>query len=299
MSTLSGYVVNLQEHWRDYYQLTKPKVVALLLLTALVGMVLAQPGLPPLGLLFPALSGIALLSASAAAYNHILDQRIDALMARTRHRPLVRQKISQLNALIFATTLGIIGMYILIVFVNSLTAWLTLASLLGYAVIYTLYLKHASPQNIAIGGLAGAMPPLLGWTAMTNTISGQALILVMIIFTWTPPHFWALAIHKQKEYAKANIPMLPVTHGAEYTKTLVLLYTLLLLPVSWLPWLTQMSGSLYMIGASVLGGVFIFHAVTLKFNPTKKTAFATFKYSIVYLMLLFLFLLLDHWLINS
>lgn len=288
----------LTVNWRAYYQLTKPKVVALLLLTALVGMVLALPELPPLRLLLPALFGIGALSAAAAAYNHILDQRIDAIMARTHHRPLVQQAISTQKALIFATSMALFGMFILFEFVNALTAWLTFASLLGYAVIYTLYLKRATPQNIAIGGLAGATPPLLGWTAMTGEVTGQALLLVMIIFTWTPPHFWALAIHRQKEYAKAKIPMLPVTHGAEYTKTLILLYTLLLLPITWLPWLTQLSGPLYLVGTTILGLIFIYYAYRLKFKPNRKIAFQTFKFSVIHLMLLFILLLVDHWLIH-
>jgi protoheme IX farnesyltransferase len=288
----------LTANWRAYYQLTKPKVVALLLLTALVGMVLALPELPPVRLLLPALIGIGLLSAAAAAYNHILDQRIDAIMTRTHNRPLVQQTISTQRALIFATSMALLGMFILLEFVNTLTAWLTFASLIGYAVIYTLYLKRATPQNIAIGGLAGATPPLLGWTAMTGEVTGQALLLVMIIFIWTPPHFWALAIHRQKEYAKAKIPMLPVTHGAEYTKTLILLYTLLLLPVTWLPWLTQLSGPLYLVGTTILGLIFIHYAYRLKFKPNRKIAFQTFKFSVVHLMLLFILLLADHWLIH-
>ncbi|QUM77579.1 protoheme IX farnesyltransferase [Moritella sp. 24] len=291
-------ILTLTPNWRAYYQLTKPKVVALLLLTALVGMVLALPSLPPLSLLVPGLVGIGLLSAAAAAYNHILDQRIDAIMTRTHQRPLVQQTISTPKALFFATSMAVIGMATLFIWVNALTAWLTFASLIGYAVIYTMYLKRATPQNIAIGGLAGATPPLLGWTAMTGEITGQALLLVMIIFIWTPPHFWALAIHKEKEYAKANIPMLPVTHGAEYTKTLILLYTLLLLPVTWLPWLTQLSGSLYLAGSTFLGASFIYYAYRLKFKPTRKMAFQTFKFSIIHLMTLFLLLLVDHWIIN-
>lgn len=291
--------ISISQNWQAYYQLTKPKVVALLLLTALVGMVLALPTLPPMQLLFPALLGIGLLSAAAAAYNHILDQRIDAIMTRTHQRPLVQNKISTPKAIIFATSMAAIGMFVLFYFVNELTAWLTFASLIGYAVIYTLYLKRATPQNIAIGGLAGATPPLLGWVAMTGEITGQAWLLVMIIFTWTPPHFWALAVHKEKEYAKAKIPMLPVTHGCEYTKTLILLYTLLLLPVTWLAWLTQLSGVFYLIGASILGAIFILYAYKLKFNPQRNTAFNTFKFSIIHLMLLFMLLLIDHWIIHA
>lgn len=291
-------IAMISQQWDAYYQLTKPKVVALLLLTALVGMILAQPSLPNLALLVPALLGIGLLSAAAAAYNHILDQKIDAIMTRTHQRPLVQHKITTAKALVFATSMAVLGMYLLIAFVNILTAWLTFASLVGYALVYTVYLKRATPQNIAIGGLAGATPPLLGWVAMTGEMNSDAWLLVMIIFTWTPPHFWALAIHKEKEYAKAKIPMLPVTHGSEYTKTLVLLYTLLLLPVTWLPWLTQLSGTLYMVGTSILGVIFIQYAYKLKFSPKRDTAFKTFKFSIIHLMTLFILLLVDHWIIN-
>lgn len=283
--------------WRDYYEITKPRVVALLVLTALVGMCLSVPSVIPWQVLVPAILGIGLLSSAAAAINHIVDQRIDSEMGRTHNRPMPNGKISQKNAIIFATSLAIIGMATLILFVNALTAWLTLAGLVGYSFVYTMYLKRATPQNITIGGLAGAIPPLLGWTAMTNEVHGHALLLVLIIFTWTPPHFWALAIHRRDEYAKVNIPMLPVTHGIEFTKTQILLYTVLLFVVGLLPYLVGMSNWLYLIGATILNIGFFMYAWKLKFNPEENTAMDTFKFSIVHLMILFLLLLADHYLL--
>lgn len=282
-------------HWRDYYRLTKPKVVALLVLTAWVGMALAAPGVPNLWLVIMASFGIGLLSASAAAFNHILDQKIDAQMARTYMRPLPKGKLTNTQAVVFAFALGLIGFFILVLQVNILTAYLTLASLVGYAVVYTLLLKRATSQNIVIGGMAGAMPPLLGWSAMTGSVDANALLLVMIVFVWTPPHFWALAIHRRDDYAKVNIPMLPVTHGIEFTKTLVLLYTILLLLISFLPYLVGMSGLLYLIGSAYLNLRFIYYAWQLKFNSTPDTAMATFRFSIVHLLILFLVLLVDHY----
>lgn len=293
----SGRVSSGFNNWRDYYQLTKPKVVALLVLTAWVGMALALPTAPNLWVMLVASVGIALLSASAAAFNHILDQKIDAQMARTYMRPLPKGKLSNVQAITFASVLGVTGFLILIFKVNALTAYLTLASLVGYAVIYTLLLKRATPQNIVIGGIAGAMPPLLGWSAMTNTVDGNALLLVMIVFTWTPPHFWALAIHRRDDYAKVNIPMMPVTHGIEFTKTLILLYTVLLFLICLLPYLAGMSGVLYLIAASYLNLRFIYYGWQLKFQPTPETAMATFRYSIVHLLLLFMVLLVDHYLV--
>lgn len=281
--------------WRDYYRLTKPKVVALLIVTAWVGMALAQPGPPDFFIALLASLGIACLSASAAAFNHILDQKIDAQMTRTQMRPLVNGQLSKRQASIFASALGIAGFVILFFGVNPLTAFLTMASLVGYALIYTLLLKRATPQNIVIGGLAGAMPPLLGWSAMTATLDANALLLVMIVFTWTPPHFWALAIHRRDEYAKANIPMLPVTHGIEFTKTIVLFYSILLWPITALPYLTAMSGLIYLLGSAYLNWKFVCSAWQLKFNPSVDSAMATFRFSIVYLLLLFLLLLLDHY----
>ena len=286
-----------QATWRDYYEITKPRVVALLVLTALVGMCLSVPTAVPWQVLIPAMIGIAFLSSAAAAINHIVDKRIDSEMGRTFHRPLAEGRLSQTNAIIFATSLAVIGFVMLYAWVNPLTAWLTFAGLVGYGFVYTMYLKRATPQNITIGGLAGAIPPLLGWTAMTNSIDGHALLLVLIIFTWTPPHFWALAIHRKDEYAKVNIPMLPVTHGIEFTKTQILLYTVLLFVVGLLPYLVGMSNWLYLAGAVVLNLIFFVYAWQLKFSPRPDTAMATFKFSIIHLMVLFIVLLLDHYLL--
>lgn len=280
--------------WRDYLELCKPRVVALMLLTSLVGMLLASH--EPIGwqvLLFGNL-GIGLLAGSAAAINHVVDRKIDAVMARTRRRPLVEGRVDAVHALGFALILALAGMAILIWQVNALTAWLTLASLLGYAVVYTLFLKRATPQNIVIGGLAGAAPPLLGWTAVTGQVEPNALLLVLIIFAWTPPHFWALAIHRKAEYAQAEVPMLPVTHGEAYTKLHILLYTLILFAVSLMPFITQMSGLIYLAGALVLGARFLYWALMLMFDKREHAAIKTFKYSITYLMLLFVLLLVDH-----
>jgi len=286
----------LQLVWRDYYQLTKPKVVALLLLTAWVGMMLAQPDLPALDVLIVSMLGIGLLSSAAAALNHVLDQRIDAQMARTHHRPVARGRISTERAVVFSLVLAASGFIVLYAAVNPLTAWLTLASLFGYAVVYTMYLKRATPQNIVIGGLAGAMPPLLGWTAMTGQIAAEPLLLVMIIFAWTPPHFWALAIHRRDDYAKVNMPMLPVTHGIEFTKTAIFLYTLVLFLVCLMPYLVGMTGAIYLVGTVILNLWFMGYAWQLKFHAKADTAIKTFRFSIVHLMLLFLLLLVDHYL---
>lgn len=283
------------QNWRAYYDITKPKVVALLVLTALVGMSLSVPDGLPWQLLLPAMFGIACLSSAAAAINHIVDEKIDTIMGRTHNRPLPEGRISVESAIIFATCLALIGFVVLYSLVNPLTAFLTLAGLVGYSFIYTLYLKRATPQNITIGGLAGAIPPLLGWTAMTNEIAPNALLLVLIIFTWTPPHFWALAIHRKNDYEKVNIPMLPVTHGVSFTKTQILLYTVLLFVVCLLPYLVGMSNWLYLLGACGLNLVFIRYAWQLKFNAKDDTAMATFKFSIVHLMLLFIILLVDHY----
>ncbi|PSW64487.1 heme o synthase [Photobacterium leiognathi] len=282
--------------WRDYLTMTKPKVVAMLLLTALVGMCLAVQGIPPADAVILGLAGIGLQSAAAAAFNHVLDRRFDAQMARTYHRPLAKGRVETWKAVVFATSLMLIG-FALLMMLNALTAWLTMASLVGYALIYTVWLKHATPQNIVIGGLAGAAPPLLGWTAVTGQLDPHAFLLVMLVFAWTPPHFWALAIHRRDDYAKAGIPMLPVTHGIEYTKTMVLLYTLILFAVGLLPWLTGMSGWLYLVGSSVLNLGFIAYALKLKFADSEGHAWATFKYSIWHLLALFVVLLADHWLL--
>jgi len=281
--------------WRDYLTMTKPKVVAMLLLTALVGMCLAVPGIPPAKAVVLGLMGIGFQSAAAAVFNHVLDRRLDAQMARTYHRPLAKGRVATYKAVIFASSLMVLG-FVMLLALNALTAWLTMASLVGYALVYTVWLKHATPQNIVIGGLAGAAPPLLGWTAVTGQLDPHALLLVMLVFTWTPPHFWALAIHRKDDYAKAGIPMLPVTHGIEFTKTMVLLYTVILFVVGLLPWLTGMSGGLYLIGSSLLNAGFIGYAVKLKFADTVGHAWATFKYSIWHLLALFVVLLADHWL---
>ena len=286
-----------QTTWRDYYEITKPRVVALLVLTALVGMCLSVPGAIPWQLLIPAMLGIGMLSSAAAAINHICDERIDSIMGRTHNRPLPNGRLSTRNAITFAALLAILGFVMLYAFVNPLTAWLTLSGLVGYGFVYTMYLKRATPQNITIGGLAGAIPPLLGWTAMTNEIHPNALLLVLLIFTWTPPHFWALAIHRKDDYAKVNIPMLPVTHGVNFTKTQILLYTILLFVVGLLPYLVGMSNWLYLIGAVVLNLGFFVYAWKLKFNADENTAMDTFKFSIIHLMALFVILLLDHYLL--
>ncbi len=301
MAKSAAYVSNTsrrptQVSWRDYYELTKPNVVMLLLLTALVGMCLATPTWVDAVTLTAGMIGIGFLSASAAVINHAVDHQIDSKMARTFNRPVAKGKVSINNALIFALVLGVAGFALLAVLVNMLTAWLTLASLVGYAGVYTLFLKRATPQNIVIGGLAGAAPPLLGWTAVTGEVHAHALLLVLIIFTWTPPHFWALAIHREKDYAKAKIPMLPVTHGVNYTKTSVLLYTVLLSLVCLLPYLVGMSDFIYLIGSTLLNIGFLYYAYKLKFLAKEDTAIRTFRYSIVHLMLLFVVLLLDHYL---
>jgi heme o synthase len=280
---------------RDFIELTKPKVTLLIVFTAIVGMLLATPGLPPLTALVFGTLGIGLASGSAAAFNHVLDQRIDMQMARTRNRPLPTGHLSQNAAIAFAFALGIASMAILTGGVNLLTAVLTCASLIGYAIVYTLWLKRATPQNIVIGGAAGAAPPVLGWAAVTNSIDPNALLLFLIVFTWTPPHFWALAIARRDEYAKAGIPMLPVTHGIEYTRLQILLYTILLVLVTLLPYLTGMSGFIYLAAAAGLNSVFMYYALALKRTAEANLPMRTFKYSITYLMLLFAALLIDHY----
>jgi protoheme IX farnesyltransferase len=282
--------------WRDYLELCKPRVVALMLLTVIVGMYLAAPGWVPLTLVAYSVLGIGLSAGSAAAINHLVDKRIDAIMLRTKNRPVAHGRISVTKALAFALILGVAGLSILNYFVNSLTAFLTFITLIGYAGIYTGYLKRATPQNIVIGGLAGAAPPLLGWTAVSNQLDPQALLLVLIIFTWTPPHFWALAIYRFEDYKSAEIPMLPVTHGIRHTKLNVLLYTMLLLVVTLLPFIIGMSGWFYLVGASLLGGRFLYWAIKLYRSEEALVAMRTFRFSIVYLMVLFVFLLIDHYL---
>jgi heme o synthase len=287
-------------HVRDYWSLTKPRVVALIVFTAVIGMFLAVPGLPPLREAVFGTLGIWLAASSAAAINQLLDSRIDAQMARTSWRPLVAGSLTPRQALVFALVLAALSMTVLVLWVNPLTALLTFASLIGYAVVYTVYLKRATPQNIVIGGVAGAAPPLLGWAAVTN-MRGEwdwsyALLLVLIIFVWTPPHFWALAIFRREDYARAMVPMLPVTHGVQYTRWQILFYTVLLVVVTVLPRVTGMSGDFYLGGALVLGVVFIWYAWKLMDPPDEFYAMRVFNYSIVYLMALFAFLLVDHWL---
>ncbi|WP_339525066.1 heme o synthase [Pseudomonas sp. EA_35y_Pfl2_R111] len=283
--------------WRDYLELTKPKVVVLMLITSLVGMFLAtRAGVAWQVLIFGNL-GIGLCAGAAAAVNHVVDRRIDSIMARTLKRPVTSGRISPTAALGFALLLAVAGMALLLTFTNELAAWLTLASLLGYAVLYTGFLKRATPQNIVIGGLAGAAPPLLGWVAVTGHISAEPLLLVLIIFAWTPPHFWALAIHRKEEYAKADIPMLPVTHGEHYTKVHILLYTLVMFAVTLLPYAIHMSGLLYLACAVLLGGRFLHWAVVLYRDSKPHAAINTFKYSIWYLFALFIALLVDHYLL--
>ncbi|GAB1596654.1 heme o synthase [Lysobacter sp. PAGU 2638] len=286
---------------RQYWTLTKPRVVALIVFTALVGMFLAVPGLPPLRESVLGFLGIWLAASSAAAINQLLDSRIDAKMARTSWRPIVVGQITHARALMFALALAALSMVLLVVFVNTVTALLTFASLIGYAVIYTVFLKRATPQNIVIGGIAGAAPPLLGWAAVTGMRGewdwAHALLLVLIIFVWTPPHFWALAIFRRDDYARALVPMLPVTHGVEYTRWQILIYTVLLVAVTVLPWAAGMSGLFYLGGALVLGVVFLMHAWRLLDPPDELYAMKVFNYSIVYLMALFAFLLVDHWLL--
>ncbi|MFV0457107.1 MAG: heme o synthase [Pseudomonas sp.] len=296
MATLLGER-SVRATWRDYLELTKPRVVLLMLITSLVGMFLAtRAGVPWTVLLFGNL-GIALCAGGAAAVNHVVDRQIDSMMARTHKRPLAEGRVSPAAALTFALVLGVAGLLLLLAFTNALAAWLTLASLIGYAVIYTGFLKRATPQNIVIGGLAGAAPPLLGWVAVTGQVSAEPLLLVLIIFAWTPPHFWALAIHRKAEYAKVNIPMLPVTHGEHYTKVHILLYTVALLAVSFMPYAIHMSGPLYLAAAALLGARFLYWAVVLYRGSRPHAAIRTFKFSIWYLFALFIALLVDHYLL--
>lgn len=280
----------------DYYELCKPRVVMLLVFTAVIGMFLATPGMVPWEPLVYGTIGIGLAASSAAAINQIVDQKIDTAMRRTIGRPLPQGHITNRQALVFALTLGVSAMLILTFLVNGLTAWLTFLSLIGYAVIYTMFLKHATPQNIVIGGAAGAAPPVLGWTAVTGTIDPNSLWLFLIIFTWTPPHFWALAIHRRDEYAKVDVPMLPVTHGIKYTARQVLLYTIIMSAVTLMPFVTRMSGLVYLMGAVILNAIFIFYAIKMQSGKDPSIPMKTFGYSIIYLMLLFALLLVDHYL---
>lgn len=282
--------------WRDYLELCKPNVVALMILTSVIGMLLATPQAVPMDILLFGNLGIALCAGAAAAVNHVVDRRIDEKMARTANRPIAQGRLQPNQAIAFALITGLAGIVVLVIFTNILTAWLTLASLIGYAFIYTMYLKRATPQNIVIGGLAGAAPPLLGWVAVTGEVHYNALLLVLIIFAWTPPHFWALALHRKEEYAKADIPMLPVTHGDTYTKINIVLYTLMLVVITIMPYLTGLFGWLYLAGSLVLGAGFLYYSALMWLD--KDSGMRTFKYSIIYLMLLFAIMLFDHYLIE-
>lgn len=299
MESMSTISTLQRATWKDYLVLCKPKVVVLMLVTVLVGALLAVPAWPNMLILTIALVGIGACAASGAAVNHIIDHRLDTKMARTKNRPIAKGRVSPEQGLVFALTLGIAGFALLWLAVNPLTAILSLASLLGYAVIYTMYLKRATPQNITIGGLAGAMPPLLGWTAMTGQVDPNALLLVLIIFAWTPPHFWALAIHRKDEYAEANIPMLPVTHGNHFTRIHIVLYSLLMFISTLMPFISGMSGWLYLVGMLLLNAR-QFWMVKLLFDESNQEApMALFKYSIQYLLWLFVLILIDHYIITS
>lgn len=289
-------LMNVSYNWRKYYNLCKPKVVFLIVFTAIVGMLLSTPGALPLDTFLAATIGIGMASASGAALNHWVDRRIDVIMDRTQNRPLPQGELTSRAALTFALSLAVISMVILLVWTNTITTLLTLTSLVGYAVIYTMFLKRTTAQNIVLGGAAGAAPPLLGWTAMTGNVNTEALLLFLIIFVWTPPHFWALAIKRKDEYARAGLPMLPVTHGVRFTKLHILLYTMMLLSVTLMPFVIQMTGLIYFAGALALGIGFIYHAVKLyNTGDTDEHAMKTFGYSIFYLSALFAFFLLDHY----
>ena len=283
---------------RQFYELTKPRVVSLIVFCAVIGMFLAGPpdGLPPLPIVAVAALGIFLVAGSAAAVNCLIERRIDAVMARTRARPLPRGELTDAQTLVFAGAIGGAGLWLLYRFVNPLTMWLTLATFVGYAVIYTVLLKPATPQNIVIGGASGAMPPVLGWAAVTGDVSAHALLLFLIIFAWTPPHFWALALYRTDEYAKAGLPMLPVTHGAKFTRLQVLLYTIILFACTLLPFAAGMSGIVYLAAALALGGRFLYYAIRIYIDYSDPLAQKTFRFSIAYLALLFAAMLVDHYL---
>ena len=285
--------------WRDFYELTKPKVVMLIMFTAIVGMVLAVPGWPGVVPIVIGSLGIGFAASSAAVINHVLDARIDIQMSRTHNRPVAQGRLTDFQALTFAFFLCAASMLMLWFIINSLTAILTFASLIGYAVIYTVFLKRATPQNIVIGGAAGAAPPVLGWTPVTGEIHSNALLLFLIIFMWTPPHFWALAIAKLEDYERAGIPMLPVTHGEDFTRQQVLLYTILLVVVTVVPYLTGMSGLIYLVTALILGGRFLYWAIRMRRDPDREIPMRVFRFSITYLMLLFAALLIDHYFVFS
>ena len=285
--------------WPDFLELTKPRVVALMLITAVIGMCMAVPGFVPWQPLVLGNIGIAFCAGAAAAINHVVDERIDQKMSRTTNRPVAQGRVSQSEAIVFATVLAILGAALLAVTVNVLTAVLTVASLVGYAFIYTMFLKRATPQNIVIGGLAGAAPPLLGWTAVTGEIHAHGLLLVLIIFAWTPPHFWALAIHRKEEYAAVGIPMLPVTHGNRFTALHILLYTILMFLITLLPYITLLSGWIYAVAATLLGLRFLYWSIEILREKNPDAPMATFKFSITYLMVLFIAMLADHWILGT
>ena len=285
-----------ESRFRQFLALTKPRVVSLIVFVAMIGMFLAVPGLPPVAPVVFGTVGIALVAGAAAAINCLVEQKIDALMARTRRRPLPAGELSSLSTLVFASLVGGIGLFVLYRFVNPLTMWLTLATFVGYAIVYTVLLKPATPQNIVIGGASGAMPPVLGWAAVTNDVAPEALLLFLIIFVWTPPHFWSLALYRAQDYAKAGLPMLPLTHGRRYTQLMIVLYTVALVAVTLLPYAVRMSGLVYLAGALALGGLFLLYAVQLYRDYSVELARATFKYSVWYLAALFSVLLVDHYL---
>ncbi|MGB2261994.1 MAG: heme o synthase [Luminiphilus sp.] len=285
--------------WPDFLELTKPRVVALMLITAVIGMCMAVPGFVPWQPLVLGNIGIAFCAGAAAAINHVVDERIDQKMSRTTNRPVAQGRVSQSEAIVFAALLAILGAALLAVTVNVLTAVLTVASLVGYAFIYTMFLKRATPQNIVIGGLAGAAPPLLGWTAVTGEIHAHGLLLVLIIFAWTPPHFWALAIHRKEEYAAVGIPMLPVTHGNRFTALHILLYTILMFLITLLPYITLLSGWIYAVAATLLGLRFLYWSIEILREKNPDAPMATFKFSITYLMVLFIAMLADHWILGT
>jgi protoheme IX farnesyltransferase len=288
-------LVLAEGRFRQFLALAKPRVVSLIVFCAIIGMFLATPGLPPAGVVFMATIGIALVAGAAAAVNCLVEQKIDAMMMRTRARPLPRGELTSLQTLVFAAAMGGCGLWVLYRFVNPLTMWLTLATFVGYAIVYTILLKPATPQNIVIGGASGAMPPVLGWAAVANDVAPEALLLFLIIFAWTPPHFWSLALYRTRDYAMAGLPMLPVTHGSLYTRLQIILYTLALIAVSLLPFAIRMSGVLYLVAALALGGMFLAYAVRLYLQYSDSLARATFRYSIVYLAALFSALLIDHY----
>ncbi|MDO9282043.1 MAG: heme o synthase [Methylotenera sp.] len=292
---VTNQIKNLMHQFKIFFPLCKPRVTSLIVFTALIGMFLATPNMVPLPLLLATTIGIAFASGAAAAFNCLIEHKIDAVMARTRARPLPTGQVSSMETMVFATLLGLTGLAILYIYVNPLTMWLTLATFVGYAVIYTVFLKPATPMNIVIGGASGAMPPILGWAAVTNTVSPESLIMFLIIFAWTPPHFWALALYRREEYAKVGMPMLPVTHGEAFTLLHILLYTIILIVVSLMPYGLGMSGMIYLVSVIILDAIFLAYVIALYKKYSDDLAKRTFRYSIIYLTLLFAALLVDHY----